>query len=418
MTRSDRRACRTCLAAAILAWCAPAAAADGAPDWALRAWAGPEATLLDRRSPYAGGADLAGLAHEAARAEAVLRLAWRGAVAEGSLRATTERGGRTRLAAVLTELYQELDVTGQHFTVGKRVTSWDVAYGFRPLDVVQQERRLALKPFALEGIPQAAWEWLDARWALTVVWANPVRGRAAQPVHDASGAARLFGHLGPLDLHLVTRGSERTGLQAGAGAALVASDALELHGSSLWQERTEHLPPPARGPGGSPLAAAPPGPPRVDRDQVAAVLGFTFTPGHDLSFLGEAWYDPQGDGAATWRARRRLAEDQRALGQAGLAPPAAVDGNLAWGLMAFDRPSPLRDNLLLHATQTLGRVEPALDLLFAPEDRGWVLTGSAAWQGERLRLEAGARVMGGPPGAAYRLYPGWLTGYAAVQLTL
>ena len=46
------------------------------------------------------------------------------------------------------------------------------------------------------------------------------------------------------------------------------------------------------------------------------------------------------------------------------------------------------------------------------------VSNEGGYQGERLRLEGGARVLGGPPGAAYRLFPGWTTFYVAAQLSL
>jgi hypothetical protein len=395
----------------------PAAAGDG-PSLSARLWAAPEGTALRDGSPYAGAVDLARLGATAARSEAVLRMQARRLTVEASLRAITDRDGDTDARLVATELFHELDAGGLHLTLGKKVTSWDVAFGFRPLDVVQQERRLAFRPFALEGVPQLAGEWLDERWDVTVLWQNPLQGRRAVPVHDEAAAARVYGRLGPTDLHLVARWSERTGAQAGAGLAWVAADALELHASALWQERRALVPGPHRGPGGSPLAQVPPGAGPVRRDTVAGVVGLTLTPGLGLSFLGEAWIDPGGDTASTWRDRRRLAEEQRAVGEAGMAPAAAVAGNLAWGLSAFDRPSLLRENVLLRASATEGRWEPAVDWLVTPADRGWVLTGACGWQGERLRFEGGLRIMGGPPGAAYRLYPAWSAYYAAVQLSL
>jgi hypothetical protein len=408
---------RTCLAAALLVAGLPVLA-EGGPDLAFHLWAGPEGVRLRDDSPYADGAGLAGLGKDAGRIEAVLRLRAHGLTVEGSLRAESVVEGPARADALFTELYQELDLAGQHLTLGKKVTSWDVAFAFRPLDVVQQERRLAFHPFALEGIPQLAWEWLDDRWDVTVLWANPLQGQAAVPRHDESGAARVFGRLGPADLHLVLRWSERTGAQAGAGLTAVVGEAVEVHGSVRWQERSAHLAGPARGPGGSPISEEPPGPPTIRHDQVAAVAGFTLTPGLGLSFLGEGWIDPGGDQPATWRARRQLAEAQRALGASGLVPPAAVAGNLAWGLEAFDRQDLLRVNALLRVSGTWGRWEPAVDLVVTPEDRGWVVTAAAAHQGERLRFEGGLRIMGGPPGAAYRLFPGYAAYYLAAQLSL
>lgn len=411
---SPSSAHRSCLALALAAALPGPALAGGEPTVSARVWAAPEGTGTRRDTPFAGAVDLARVGKDAGRAEAVVRLEVHPLTLEASLRAVTDRGGDTEARLVATEAYQELDAAGQHFTLGKKVTSWDVAFGFRPLDVVQQERRLAFRPFALEGVPQLAWEWLDERWDVTLVWAEPLQGRRAMPVHDESLAARVFGRLGPADLHVVARWSERTRTQAGAGLAWVATDALELHGSALWQERSERVPGPRRAPDGAPLSRTPPGPPEGQHGAVAAVAGFTFTPGLGLSLLGEAWLDPGGDGAATWRDRRRLAEEQRAAGRAG-APPAAVAGNLAWGLQAFDRQSLLRENLLLRASATEGRWSPAVDWLFTPADRGWVLTGACAWQGERVRLEGGVRILGGPPGAAYRLAPGWGAFYVATE---
>jgi hypothetical protein len=155
------------------------------------------------------------------------------------------------------------------------------------------------------------------------------------------------------------------------------------------------------------------------RGEVTAVAGLTLTPGWSLSLLFEGWLDPGGDAPATWRERRALAEEQRALLDAGGGPypPAAVAGNLAWGLLAFDRPSLLREDLFLRVSGKWGRVEPALDLLVTPEDRGWVGTATASWQGERTRIEGGLRVTGGPPRAAYRLFPAWAMFYVAAQLS-
>ena len=400
----------------------PARAQDEDPrpaprlDTSARLWLAPEGSRGRADSPFAPAAALAGIGRDTGSWEGVLRAHRAGLTAELALH-LHDRGAAGRdAAAVVTELYQELDGRAGHLTLGKKVTSWDVAYAFRPLDVVQQERRRAFVPFGLEGIPQVSFERFGERSALSLLWVNPLQGRRALAPHDESGAARLFARAGSADLHAVLRWSERTRLQAGAGVALVVGDALELHGSASWQERGERLAAPA--PGAPPVSATPPGVLRT-RGAVAAVAGLTFTPGLDLSLLAEAWLDPGGDTPAAWRRRRALAEAQRTLldGGGGPYPREALEGNLAWGLMAFDRPSLLRQNLFLRLSQKRGRLEPSVDVLVTPEDRGWVATAAASWQGERLRAEGGLRIMGGPPGAAYRLYPSWAMFYGAAQVS-
>ncbi|MGC3997984.1 MAG: hypothetical protein QM767_11025 [Anaeromyxobacter sp.] len=399
---------------------APAPLLPPGLDASARLWVAPEAAWFRDDSPYAPAASRAGIGQGWGRTEVVLRARREGTVGELSLRLEDRGELGTVSAAVVTELYQELYLgAAGHLTVGKKVTPWDVSFGYRPLDVVQQERRLAFVPYALEGIPQLTWELFGEAWAVSILWTNPLSGRQAVPVHDEAGALHLFARAGDADVHGVSRWSERTGLQAGAGVALVAGETLELHGSARWQARGEHLAPPARGPGGGPITTTPPGQVPTQHE-LSAVAGLTLTPGAGLSFIAEGWLESRRG------LRGHLAPARRARGGAALAPgrrrgrvpPAAVIGNLAWGLGAFDRPSLLRQNLFLHASRPTGRLEPAVDLLFTPEDRGWAVTGTAAWQGERLRAEGGVRLTGGPPGAAHRLFPAWAMVYVAAQLSL
>jgi hypothetical protein len=149
---------------------------------------------------------------------------------------------------------------------------------------------------------------------------------------------------------------------------------------------------------------------------LAALIGFTVAPGWGLSVLGEAWLDPAGSTADEWSALRTLSEGQRALLGDPAIPTALALANLAWTLRAFDRPDLLRQNLFLRVSRKGERFEPALDLLFTPEDRGWVATATAAYQGERTRLDAGLRVFGGPPGSAYRLFPQSAILHVAMQV--
>jgi hypothetical protein len=94
------------------------------------------------------------------------------------------------------------------------------------------------------------------------------------------------------------------------------------------------------------------------------------------------------------------------------APPAAVAGNLAWQAQAFNAFASLRrQNLLLRGSWTAGAWEPALDVLYHPEDGGRLLTASLAWKGDRWRWEGGLRASAGPASAVLRQLPVQRQGY-------
>jgi hypothetical protein len=382
-------------------------------DIAVRLWAAPEGSRSNHDSPFAPAAELAQVGGERGRGEADLRLRRGGLTAELSARAVARTGEKLHSQGLVNELFYEADILGQHLTLGKKVMSWDVGFGCRPLDVVQQEDRRALHPFALEGVPLLAWELFGEEWALTLLYANPLRGRAPAPRDDESAALRHYRKLGAVDVHLVARYSGRTQVQAGAALAAVLGDAVELHASARYQRRSERF---AGLAAGELFAASDPTTAAVSADVVAALVGFTITPGQGLSILGEAWLDPAGSGADEWRAMAALAGRQRALLGDPSFPAAAVLANLAWGQRAFDRQNLLRENLFLRASWKGERLEPAVDLLCTPEDGGWVATAAVSYQGERTRLEGGLRLLGGPPGSAYRLFPESAIFYGALQV--
>ncbi|HSN91468.1 MAG TPA: hypothetical protein VLS93_09585, partial [Anaeromyxobacteraceae bacterium] len=337
----------------------PARALDPAAiDLQLRLRAAPEGTWAQRGSPFAPAAELAGIGRERGRGEAELRVRGRSLTADLSARTTSLAGSRPASDGVVNELFAEAELAGQHFTLGKKVLPWDVGFGFRPLDVIQQEARRAFLPFALEGVPLVAWERFGERGATAVVWANPLRGRAPRAREDESWALRHYQRLGGLDLHAVGRWSRRTLGEAGAAAAVVLGDAVELHGSALYQRRLERPGDARLDPGAAPIAAADPARVRVSQDAVAALVGLTLTPGRDLSFVAEGWIDPAAPTASEWKAMAALARSQRALLSGDTVPRPLVLANLAWGTRAFGGRSLVRENVYLRATQRWDRLEP------------------------------------------------------------
>jgi hypothetical protein len=269
---------------------------------------------------------------------------------------------------------------------------------------VQQEARRTLVPANVRGRPLLMVEGFDADTAWGLVWVNPGRGRQAAGAHEPALAARVFRRTGSVDWHGFVRHGQRTGASAGLAAAWVPGEALSLHASVRRFQRHDTVNADAWALGPA-LVAANPWRAAVGGAGAQALLGGSWTGAGGLSVLMEAWYDATAPGADDWRRWTQRQQDLRALAAAG-APVAAVAGNLAWQTGALGAsPSLHRRNLFTRLSWTDGPWQPSLDWLYHPADRGHMFTLALHWQGDRVRVEGGLRVHGGPGTAVLRQIP-------------
>ena len=149
------------------------------------------------------------------------------------------------------------------------------------------------------------------------------------------------------------------------------------------------------------------------RHATQVLVGGTWTNADQLSLLAEAWWDGTAMSNAQWddwNARNV----QLATFVGTPTPASAVAGNLAWQGSAFNAATNLRRmNLFLRASWTHDKWQPAIDLLYTPADAGRVLTASLGWQGDRVRVDTGARLYGGPSGAVLAQVPTRRTAFVA-----
>lgn len=175
----------------------------------------------------------------------------------------TPQGDATQSRAWFNELVASHDAGGWQFSAGKKMVAWDVGYGFRPNDLVQQEERRALVTTLPEGRPVLMAEHfaVDAAWSL--VWVNPT-GAAVDPgAREPAWAARYYRRLGAVDWYGFARTGAQSGASWGTAAAWVATDALELHASAHDQRSTGRK----------------------------VLLGGSWTHASQFSVLAEAWLD-------------------------------------------------------------------------------------------------------------------------------
>jgi hypothetical protein len=346
----------------------------------------------------------------AVSAEAELRASGQGITAVATLQGERAEGGPTHSRA----WFNELNVSGGgdtwQFSAGKKIVAWDVGYGFRPNDVVQQETRRTLLSVTPEGRPLLMAERFDADTALSLVLVNPTHNRSARGAREPALALRVYQRAGAADWFGFARLGAGTGGSVGAALAWVASDSLELRASLRLLHRADglHFDPHAEG-----LVPANPWRDGSVRHPLQALIGGTWTNAQQLSLLAEAWWDGTALADGEWNGWQR--RNMQLARLAGLAPPQALAGNLAWQGSAFNAAANLRRaNLFVRASWQHEKWQPSIDLLYTPADAGQVLTASLGWQGDRVRLDAGVRRYGGPSGAVLAQVPTRRLVYAAV----
>ena len=315
--------------------------------------------------------------------------------------------------ARVNELSASTEAGPWSLSAGKKILGWDVGYGFRPNDFVQQEQRRTLLSVTPEGRPLLQAEHFGADSASTVLWVNPQqlhatddRSRGAQ---ESALALRHCQRRGAADGFVFGRLAQRTGASLGAALAWVASDSLELHASARALQRHDgwQLAPAAadRPLPGNPWQQTTLGPAQQ------WLLGGQWTGAAQQSLLVEAWHDSStlsDDQWSVW-ARRNTA-------LAGSPTPTmARAANLAWQATPLNTPNLRRDTLFVRLAWQPERWLLSLDALLQPADQGHSLTAALQWQGERLRLNASLRVYGGPANALLRQLPQQRVGVLAAH---
>jgi hypothetical protein len=390
-----------------------------AEDVAIKLRAIPEHHGERETSPFALANDLTGFGRDRVAGEVELRARPLGANLVATARHLKREGKEVENDLILNELYYDTTLAGERVGFGKKIISWDVGFGFRPLDVIQQEDRRAIFTTTLEGGPYLAWERYGESDAWMLVLANPGHRDEPDARDDGSLALKYYLRSEATDWHVVARMSDRHQWESGAAFSRVFGESTEVHASALYQSRYEKRISRLSDRNATLLSASDPLETLRYDHGIRALAGFTWTHANGLSIIGEAWYDSGAYTAGEWRDLAQLTRAQQALqGTPGVAS-SAIQGNIAWSAQAFSTPNLLRENLLLRASHRgeNGGIDPAIDILLTPADNGWVATASLAYEGDRLKIDAGYRVFGGSRDSAYRLLPEDRVAFAALQLS-
>src|SRR5450830_1307805 len=135
---------------------------------------------------------LATLPTNSATLETELRASGHGVNGIVTLQQQGQQGHAPDSRAWVNELYASHDGGAWQLSAGKKIVAWDVGYGYRPNDMVQQEERRALVNSTLEGRPLLMAEHFSASTAWALVWVNPTQSAQEVGAQEPAFAARVY----------------------------------------------------------------------------------------------------------------------------------------------------------------------------------------------------------------------------------
>ncbi|MDO8317962.1 hypothetical protein [Rhodoferax sp.] len=402
----------------LLAACAAAQAQDAEPQLSGQVRAQWDGVHANTAGPLAAAhtlqAGIATLPVNGVMLETELRASGKGITSVLTLQQQRLDDNAINSRAWVNELFASHDAGAWQFSAGKKIVSWDVGYGYRPNDMVQQETRRTLVSSTPEGRPMLLAEHFDADTAWSLVAVNPSASMNARDAQEPALAARLYQRFGAADAYGFARLGARTGASAGAALAWVATEALELHSSVRF---SKHIDSQSMDPQATPLVARNPWQPSTVPNVTQWLIGGTWTSPSQLSLLTEVWWDGSAPGDAQWNNWSQRNHQLSALAALG-APAAAVAGNLAWQAQSLGLSQNLRrSNVFVRLSWQKDPWKPSLDLLYTPADQGRVVTAALTWQGDRMQVQGGVRVVGGPAAAVLAQLPAKQLAYVALTWT-
>jgi len=171
-------------------------------------------------------------AHEQLRAG----VGYRGFYVSSMLDAQQSSGGHNNdHRLILQEAYWQHDIHAFTVELGKKVMSWGVGYGFRPLDVIQNEQRQALGQWELEGVPQASVTWFGETASLSAIAIHRPRFDGLHPHKGQSeGTLRYADLWGETDVYALLHSIAGQQHSAGLAASSVIGEHMEWHGSMRY----------------------------------------------------------------------------------------------------------------------------------------------------------------------------------------
>jgi len=301
----------------------------------------------------------------------------------------TENSKGSMLEAYYSNTFKDID-----FSIGKKITSWGVAYGFKPIDIIANQDLQTTTQLSQEGVAQLALDYYTGLGSISLVVApNTYQGNL--------NAIRYYQSMDEADVQTVIAHSTDYGWQLGVAGVWIATDSLAIHGEILSQENySKSINSLVNTTNPIPISTTDPFKNQTYTKGVKWLAGLNYSWGsHNL--IAEYWFNPLAYTTQQWQGLFDLAKKQKNLkGKFGLTDE-AIYGNLAYDLSAMQTTKLMQHNVFLRWAYEGDDWKPSVSVLYAPEDKGVMLTLATTREFNWFKLNAGVRRFTGDSASVY-----------------
>ncbi len=299
------------------------------------------------------------------------------------------------------ELFLSHSIDNWELTLGRRINSWGVGYGFRPLDVVQQYDRQTTSQQSMIGKNQFSLEYFSDTSSWSLLWVNPFPDEEINNQQRESFVAKYSTSRESHDLHTLLRYNDENKFQFGLGGIKIVSNAIAIHGSLLFSQQHQKKLHILAGQSDILLSPNYPYASQKYNNGLQALIGLNWSSISKHNVIIEYWYDDMAYSRQQWKKHFQLAKQQQAMLEQSQIPEALIYSNIAWTASAIQARSLAQHNIMLRWNYDADYWKPTINILLSPDDNSFMSTLSITRAYNVFKLEAGLRMFTGTNDSVY-----------------
>ncbi len=299
------------------------------------------------------------------------------------------------------ELFMSHGIDNWELILGRRISSWGIGYGFRPLDVIQQYDQQSTSQQSMIGKNQFAWEYFTDMSSWSLLWVNPLQTEETENNKLESFVAKFSTNRENYDQHALFRYNNDNKLQFGLGRLQLISDSLSIHGSLLLSQKYQKQLHRLAGQTTTLLSFDYPYITKDYNNGLQALAGLNWSSITKHNIIVEYWYNEMAYSPHQWKALFKLAEQQQILLEQTPITKAPIHGNIAWTANATQAQSLAQHNLMLRWNYDANYWKPTVNILLSPDDKSYMTTLLVTRAYNSFKFEAGVRMFIGANDSVY-----------------